>query len=211
MIVRLFRTGGFPPSANEKVVTVDDGRIAVWRSTGVQIAGSFTGQLEHAESETIQSLALRCVDAGDLKRPPVPDAAVDTVILDGARAEVGQHDRPGGPWGELFDHLRPLLERTSQPFAAIGLEVLPSGDRARLRHLGEAPIRVDLSQLRTGDTAPTADSGVVEAGPGWTYEVAIVTAVPPSGTATARVSLVIYDREHPVEVEITASADRPLG
>jgi hypothetical protein len=213
MIVRLFRTGGFPPPANEKVVTVDDGRLAVWRSTGVQAAGSFIGQLGTGQSESIQALARRCVETGDIQRAPPPDAAIDTVVLDGARAEAGQHDRPEGAWGELLDALRPLLERTDQPYAAIGLNVAPGGDRGELRHLGEAPIRVDLSSLRVdGAPATTGEAaGVVEAGPGWIHDIVLVgDSEQRAGNVSARVSLVIFDQEHPVEAELRASSDRPL-
>jgi hypothetical protein len=225
MIVRMFRTGGFPPPANEKVVTVDDGRLAIWRSTDVQAAGSFVGQLSGAESDAIQALARLCVEAGDLTQPPAPDAAIDTVMLDGARAEVGHLDRPDGPWGELLDALRPMLERTDQPYAAIGLEVSPAGDRAALRHLGESVLRVDLSSLRVEArrTAPTGEGagswdgepggpgGAVDAGPGWRYELPFDHDLASgSGNVTARVSLVIYERDHPVDVALVARSDRPL-
>ena len=213
LIVRRLRTGGFPPSANEKVVTVDDGRLAVWRSTGVQVAGSFIGQLEADESESIQALARHCVETGDIQRPPPPDAAIDTVMLEGARAEVRRRDRPEGAWGELLDVLRPLLERTDQPYAAIGLNVAPGGDRGELRHLGEDPIRVDLSSLRVdGAPATTGEAaGVVEAGPGWIHDIVLTgDSDQRAGNVTARVSLVDFDREHPVEAELRASSDRPL-
>lgn len=224
MIVRLFRTGGFPPPANEKVVTVDDGRLAVWRSTDVSAAGSFVGQLSSADSGAIQALALRCVEAGDLTQAPAPDAAIDTVTLDGAKAEVGHLDRPDGPWRELLDLLRPLFDRTDEPHAAVGLQVAPGGDRASLRHLGAEVLRIDLSKLRVAaslrpaageaagawDAAPAADSGVIDVGPGWTFELPFDHGFATStGTVTARVSLVIYEREHPVEVELAAASGRP--
>jgi hypothetical protein len=229
MIVRFFRTGGIPPSANEKVVTVDDGRLAIWRSTGVPAAGSFVGQLSPAESDEIQELALRCVEAGNLTLEPVPDAAIDTVVLDGAKAEVGHLDRPDGPWGDLLDLLRPLLDRVDRPLAAIGLEVAPAGDRAWLKHLGEAVVRADLSSLHveawlrapTGEAAGAweavpgevagAEAGPVEVGPGWTYELPFDHGFAPgSGTVTAIVTLVIYEREHPVEAVLVASSNPPL-
>jgi hypothetical protein len=221
VIVRMFRTGGFPPSANEKVVTVEDGRLAIWRSTDVQAAGSFVGQLSVAESDAIQALARLCVEAGDLTHPPAPDAAIDTVMLDGARAEVSHLDRPDGPWGELLDALRPMLERTDQPYAAIGLEVSRAGDSAALRHLGESVLRVDLSTLRVEarGQAPTREGagwwdgesggpgGAVEAGPGWSYELPFDHGLASgSGVVTARVSLVIYERDHPVDVALVATS-----
>ena len=224
MIVRLFRTGGFPPPANEKVVTVDDGRLAVWRSTDVSTAGSFVGQLSPAESEAIQALARRCVEAGDLTEAPAPDAAIDTLMLDGAKAEVGHLDRPDGPWGALLDLLRPLFDRTDQPHAAVGLVVAPAGDGASLRHLGSEVLRIDLSKLRVAaglrapagevagawDNAPAADSGVIDAGPGWTLELPFDHGFATNtGTVTARVGLVIYEREHPVDAELVASSEKP--
>jgi hypothetical protein len=222
MIVRMFRMGGIPPSENEKVVTVDDGRLAVWRSTGVPAAGSFVGQLSGPESDAIQALARRCVEAGDLTRAAAPDAAIDTVMLDGARAEVGHLDRPDGPWGELLDALRPLLDRTDQPYAAIGLEVSPAGDRASLRHLGEAVVRVDLSRLRVevrhvtpaGDAAGAwagepgeVGGGPVEAGPGWTQELPFEHGLEAgSGSLRLTVGVLVYDREHPVEATLVAAS-----
>jgi hypothetical protein len=221
MIVRLFRTGGLPPSENEKVVTVDDGRLAVWRSVGVPAVGSFVGQLSASESESIQALARRCVEAGDLTAPAVPDSAIDTLLLEGARVEVGQRARPEGAWGELLDVLRPLLERTDRPHAAIGLELAPDGERAWLRHLGSAALRVDLSSLRvatrlrtpTGEpggswaTDAAGPAGQIEAGPGWEYELPFGHGFAAGdGTLTARAELVVYEREHPVAAELVASA-----
>lgn len=224
MIVRLFRTGGFPPPANEKVVTVDDGRLAVWRSTDVSAAGSFVGQLSPAESEAIQALARRCVEAGDLTLAPAPDAAIDTLMLDGAKADVGNLDRPDGPWGELLDLVRPLFDRTDQPHAVVALEVAPAGDRASLRHLGGEVLRIDLSKLRVGArlTGPIAgaagaweaeasgESGPVDAGPGWTYDLPFDHGfAASSGTVIASVTLVIYEREHPVDAVLVASSRTP--
>jgi hypothetical protein len=90
--------------------------------------------------------------------------------------------------GELLDALRPLLDRTDQPYAAIGLEVSPAGDRASLRHLGEAVVRVD-------------------AGPGWMQELPFDHGFEAgSGSLRLTVGVVVYEREHPVEATLVAAS-----
>ena len=96
--------------------------------------------------------------------------------VEGATATMGSDDYIEGPWGQLATHVRKLLgELVSMPQAAVGLEVGEDGRSARLVHLGDKPLAVDLSKLsiravlwgrgfrKLGDWSTPAKPGPVQA------------------------------------------------
>lgn len=225
VIVRFFRTGGLPPSEDERVVTVDDGRYAVWRSTNVEAAGSFAGTLPAEEAQRIQALAADCVAAGSLFEPPVPDSAVDSIELEGADLQVGQRDRPTEPWGDLLDVLRELLEKTDEPHAAVALEVAADGRTVSLRQRGPSATRLDLSELVVRATrqrpggqreqlaveSPPSD-GDVEAEPGWSLELQLEPAdIEAAETIVAHAVLHAFERERRVAITLLAVREPTAG
>jgi hypothetical protein len=148
MIVNYGRTGGRrPPPDNEGLRIEDDGSFTMWRSISPAI-GRFAGTLAPAELSKIKTEVQAAAATGDLTKPPARDGSVEGIDIAGARATLGSNDYAEGPWGVLIEHLRKLLgELISKPQAAVGLDVKPDGTSARLVHMGEKPLAVDLSNL----------------------------------------------------------------
>jgi hypothetical protein len=183
MIVRYSRTGGrVPPPDNEGLQIEDDGSFSMWRSIAPAV-GRFAGKLDAGELTKIKSEAKEAAAAGDFSKPPSPDGALDQIDVEGGHASLGSNDYAEGPWSALLEHLRKLLnDLISKPRAAVGLEVASDGRNARLVHLGEKPLAVDLSGLsvravlwgrgyrKLGDwnsSSKVAGSAPVEAGKSW--------------------------------------------
>jgi hypothetical protein len=125
----------------------DDGSFTMWRSISPAI-GRFAGTLAPAELSKIKTEVQAAAATGDLTKPPARDGSVEGIDIAGARATLGSNDYAEGPWGVLIEHLRKLLgELISKPQAAVGLDVKPDGTSARLVHMGEKPLAVDLSNL----------------------------------------------------------------
>lgn len=148
MIVNYGRTGGRrPPPDREGLRIEDDGRFTMWRSISPAI-GRFAGSLGAGELSKIKNEVQLAAAAGDLTREPARDGSVEGIDVAGARATLGSNDEAEGPWGVLIDHLRKLLDvLIDMPQAAVGLEVEPDGTSARLVHLGDRPLAIDLSNL----------------------------------------------------------------
>jgi hypothetical protein len=119
----------------------------MWRSIATAVV-RFSGKLDASELRTLQSEAEAAATAGDFSKPPAPAGSVEMIDVNGGHASLGSNAYGEGAWGTLIDHLRRLLgELLHMPQAAIGLEVSPNARSARLVHLGEKPIAVDLSGL----------------------------------------------------------------
>src|SRR3989475_8057306 len=148
MIVDYARIGGrVPPPDNEGLQVEDDGSFRMWRSIAPAV-GRFAGTLSPAELRQLKQEAQIAAAAGDVSRPPTMDGSAERFQLDGASATMGTNDDVEGAWGDLIRHCRRLLEQlVSMPQAAVGLEVGDDGRSARLVHLGNKPITVDLSTL----------------------------------------------------------------
>jgi hypothetical protein len=233
LIVRLRRLGGrVPPPDNEHLDVAPDGEFSMWRSTNTGIAGRFAGRLDPDELAGLQAEASRASAAGDLEVQPFPDASIETVEVQGARAELGGDT--DGPWAPLVARLHRLLdELTAAPLAAIALEVDRDGRRARLVHRGSQPLRLDLSGLssravlwgpnwwllqdwRSGpgdDGAAAAGAGAtargpVEAGPSWSMELPFGHGFEPGPDRTLQgfAELVLIERELPVPVGLMATS-----
>ena len=147
LIVRLRRLGGrVPPPDNEHLDVAPDGEFSMWRSTNTGVAGRFAGRLDPEELAGLAAEAREAAAAGDLEVQPFPDASIETVEVQGARAELGGD--ADGAWTPLVARLHRLLdELTTAPLAAIALEVDRGGRRARLVHRGGERLRLDLSGL----------------------------------------------------------------
>ena len=148
MMVGFSRIGGrVPPPDNEGLQIDDDGSFTMWRSIAPAI-GRFAGSLEPSEFNRVKEEAAKVAAAGDFSKPPSRDGSVDSIDVDGAHASLGSNDYAEGDWGVLITHLRRLLdELIRMPRAAVGIELAPDGRSARLVHLGQKPIAVDLSRL----------------------------------------------------------------
>ncbi len=233
LMVRLSRVGGrVPPPDNEHLDVAPDGEFSMWRSTNTGIAGRFAGRLDPDELAGLEAETRQASAAGDLEVPPFPDAAIETVQVQGARAELGGDT--DGPWAPLVARLHRLLdELTAAPLAAIALEVDHEGRRARLVHRGSQPLRLDLSGLSsravlwgpnwwllqdwrsgTGDDgagpagAGATARGPVEAGPSWSMELPFGHGFEPGPDRILQgfAELVVIEREVPVPVGLMATS-----
>jgi hypothetical protein len=154
MIIRYARSGGHPPPPDREILTIEeDGSYTMWRSIGSAVhppspVGRFTGQLD---TQTLNSLKT-AVDAvsleGDLVIKLKPGSAVVNIDTGRVKARLGIHDEPDNAWSQLAEHLKGLLKQlTDSPEAAIILTVSDDGRRARLEHLGQQSLQLDLNRL----------------------------------------------------------------
>ena len=148
------RSGGFkPPQDNELLEINSDGTFSMWRSVGWATyppspIGQFGGQLDSNKTVQLQPLVEAAAGSGNLEMMISPDSPIETIELTGVHATLGIHDDAPGPWGALIEQVRPMLgELTAFPQAAIGVEVLPGGQSARLIHLGQEPVQLGLGNL----------------------------------------------------------------
>ena len=163
MIVSYARIGGrVPPPDNEGLQVEDDGSFTMWRSIAPSV-GRFAGKLSADELSRLKTEAEKAAAQGDVSRPPTMDGSAERFQVEGATAT-------------LATHVRKLLgELVSMPQAAVGLEVGEDGRSARLVHLGDKPLAVDLSKLsiravlwgrgfrKLGDWSTPAKPGPVQA------------------------------------------------
>lgn len=236
LIVRLRRLGGrVPPPDNEHLDVAPDGEFSMWRSTNTGVAGRFAGRLDPEELAGLAAEAREAAAAGDLEVQPFPDASIETVEVQGARAELGGD--ADGAWTPLVARLHRLLdELTTAPLAAIALEVDRGGRRARLVHRGSERLRLDLSGLSSravlwgpnwwlledwrsgaedhgeadgaGSGAGPGAGGTVEAGPSWSMELPFAHGFEPGPDRTLQgfAELVLIEREVPVSVGLMTTS-----
>jgi hypothetical protein len=224
-LVHYTRTGGrLPPRDRERLTIFADGSFEMWRSVGAASqppspVGRFQGRVPGELFKTLEQQAAGAGTAGDLAVMPPPDAAIDRIQVAGAQASMGRHDQPAGPWGSLAETLRAALGvLTSQPAAALALQVSPSGTAARLVHQGSQRLRVDLRHLQVravlwnqrkkeGDwRQQTSEAEIVEAGPGWSFDLLFAHGftVAPGLAVAAYVTAGLFDGEQLVPVSLEA-------
>ena len=137
-----------PPPDWEILQVGDDGAFLMWRSVNSPVVGRFGGTLAPAVVDQLRAESAAAAATGDLAQMPPADSAIERIATDKAKASLGHPDEVGGPWGTFISHVRKLLdELTNSPVAAIGLQVAPNASSARLQHLGENPVLIDLSRL----------------------------------------------------------------
>lgn len=173
-MLRYVRTNGrVQPAEAESVEVSDDGRISGWRSVSDRAVGSFAGTLPDAEVETLQGLVGDIAGSAPPNDPPPPDAATESLELDGAEAVsiAGVRGHDESDWGRLAAAARGLLDRmTDFPLAAVGLT--SAAGAARLQHHGTEPLQLDLTSVQVRVTAwrgyyePAGDWSAAVAGPG---------------------------------------------
>jgi hypothetical protein len=186
---RYRRAGGQPPSDAE-LLDLDGAEFTLVRTIGGPRVGCFAGRVLGDVVATVDRLAAAVAAQGDLATVPPRDAALETLELGGVRLRGGHHQRPDGAWAEAIALARRLVdELTDSPVAALGLDVVDDGATARVRHLGDEPVVVDLAGATAradhtagdgrllgswqGDVHPLAVNPV-ETGPGWALDVGLV-------------------------------------
>lgn len=219
-VVAFRRLSAAPPPERELLTVHDDGRAEAWRSNGAAI-GRFAGPVP--DLEAFRAAAAAAAGAGAPPSPELPaGASLDEVEIGGVTARFEARDPVEGPWAALVEACRALLDGlVASPVAAIGLEVSADGG-LRLLHRGSDVLPVELSSLRTelvlwrDGTEVTrkgsADHGLgrVEAGPGWSAEVAAPPgAIEGSGRLVATASFVAEDGGVFVPVTVTARTTVP--
>ncbi|MEV6630477.1 hypothetical protein AB0M54_06970 [Actinoplanes sp. NPDC051470] len=187
MILRLvIADGSQSPAVAESVEVGDDGALSGWRSVSDGGAGWFAGRLPEAELASVRA-AVEAVGPVAPEVPARPDSAQEVLELDatGPVSIAGISDGTDG-WPRLAATARGLLDRlTDFPRAAVAVSH-PAPGVARLIQRGADPVRLDLSAIAVRAVAwrgyyePAGDwsevvagPGEVEAGPGWTYDLAL--------------------------------------
>jgi hypothetical protein len=216
------------PASAEVFEVAEDGAISGWRTVSTSGVGWFAGVLPADETAALRAVVAAVAGAAPPSGLPAPGAPTETLELgDGDPVSVAHVvGSDPGAWSQLVAVARRLLERlTDFPRAAVGLS-LPAADRARLEHLGTDPLELDLGSIAVRATAwrgyyePAGDwAGTVagpervDAGPGWTHDLALGLDYEPSADVTLHVSatfaIVAGDRSVPVRASHAPPAPLP--
>jgi hypothetical protein len=201
-LVSYHRGGGLAPADDESMVVADDGTYTVVRTVGGPRVGHFAGRLEPGELEAL-SAAVGGV-SGDVSTPGDLDGARERIDVAGGIAQIGDHDRPEGAWGELVALVRPLLDRLSTSGQTAGLLLKANPTKVQVQSVGDEVFDIDTGSLgltvvaarSDGGTAdrydaPRGASSFVTAGPGWHYVIDLPRRVdpPPGGYLRATVAV----------------------
>ena len=215
-MVRYRRLSSSPPPERELLTVDDDGGFLGWRSRGA-VVGRFEGRLP--DLDPLRAVIERSTGEPAPTARELPfDAAIERIEAGGREASTRAGDSPPGAWGDLLAWCRGQLgAMTADPVAAIAVSFAAPGT-VRLEHRGTAILPLELASLsvelgrwRDGvfvDAVPadTGGLGRVEAGPGWSIEVAVPSPeAAPGDQVVASVQLVVEDRGIYVPVLCTAS------
>jgi hypothetical protein len=215
VILGYYRSDGRRSPAEAEAVSLDDdGGVSGWRSVAAGAVGQFAGRLPAAEVAPLRDAAAAVAAVPQPGTPPPPGTPTETLdVAPHGPVTVGGAD--DGPWAELTELTRALLDRlTAFPQAAIGIDVAAPGT-ASLVHRGEEPLDVDLTDAQItyttwqgyyeSSTTRTAEltPGTTTAAPGWSLELPRDT--PGEGTwhVTARFTLVVRGSRVGVELQHT--------
>jgi hypothetical protein len=146
-LVTYRRSGGREPSDDERLDVWPDGRFEARRSVGGRRIGRFAGRLDDATRATLESAARAAAAADDLAIETPMDGATVSLLVDGREARMGSNEQPGGPWGELADTVRSLLDGPALAHPVAALELQATRTRAQLRHVGSEALEVDPASL----------------------------------------------------------------
>jgi hypothetical protein len=155
LMLRYTRQGGRKPPRDREILEIEpNGAYMMWRSVGSSSyppvpIGRFSGELSADQLSELQAKVDAVKPIGKLEVTPPPGAAIEKIEGNkDLRLTCGAHDEPEGPWGELIEYVRELLDQlTESPQAVIALTVQQEGQKAQLTHRGSSPLRVDLSDL----------------------------------------------------------------
>lgn len=154
MTINYHRTGGFPPPTDHEYLKIQaDGSFVMWRSMGKATfpptpVGRFSGKLSPQDNLKLQKIAQETIKEGGIILTLSPDSALERIQVDGTESIMGIHSMPDGKWGELMQHIRPLLSQlTKYPEAAVGVELTDQGSGAKLVRYGSGILHIDLSHL----------------------------------------------------------------
>lgn len=147
MLCSYSRTGGSPPSDDERLEIEDDGAFRLWRTNSETAAGAFGGRLPAEEVKLIQAVVEQ------LKPPeldvagPVRGAALEQVAAAGEAITAPSGTPLPNGWAELAEHLRRLvLDGVDHPVAALQASLADGGGTLVLELAGTEPLDVDLSR-----------------------------------------------------------------
>lgn len=178
-----------PDTFVEELHVGDDGEAVLWRSAGwatqpPTAVGRFGRRLDGPGLASLERAVAAVADAGDLRLPPPPGGAADSISAGPVEARVSQHAEPEGPWASVLRPARLLLvELTSWPQAALDLRF--DGGGLRLLHLGDGPLAVGGTQAwARADRVDHDGTEVAEwhcdlinlpssIGPGWSLPIAL--------------------------------------
>jgi hypothetical protein len=230
MIIHYSRTGGHRPPHDREILDIQkDGTFSLWRSIGSAAypptpVGRFKGQLSPADFRQVENDVENCIQAGNLKIPPLPDASIETIVLPKAQANLYIHAEPSGPWGILVTRLREYMKSlTNSPSAAISIEVSSNGKTASLSQLGSNPIQIDLADLtvravlwkeyrKLGDWfAPRGDLNKlptrITAAQDWSFNLPFQHGfnVQEGQEVVAYVTFTIFDEDTPVSISLESA------
>ena len=214
-LVTYSRLAAAPPPERELLEVEPDGRARAWRSNGTVI-GRFGGT-----AGDLAGLRAAVEEAAAGEPPAVavlpPGAALEIVETAGQTARLEARAPVDGSWAGLVELCRRELDaQVASPVAAIA-GILGADGGFRLEHRGSESLSLELGALavemvlwRDGAEAARgrvtgAGFGRVDAGPGWTMQLA-APAVDAwgGGTLVAVASFVADDAGIYVPVAITA-------
>jgi hypothetical protein len=217
----------FIRSTGEQLEIEDDGTFRMRRAHGTSFAGWFAGRLAASLSDRLRG-AVTAADGGgrpNRREPWAPGATTETLFGSEGDVllEVDAHEELPPPWAEVVALSRSLLdELTSQPVAAIQLEVTGSPLAARLRHVGRESLVADLEgatveaylsgpdSATLGSWSSSVDPRYASGGsitPGWETDLGLAAAgftMEPGRSCQVDVSFTLRDRR-PLPASVSAS------
>jgi len=216
-LVTYSRLADAPPPERELLEVEPDGRARVWRSNGTAIGrfGGTAGDLAGLRAAAEEAAAGEPPTVGELP----PGAALEIVAAGARPARRAPPAAVAGSWAQVVDLCRGELDaQVAWPVAAIA-GVLGADGGFRLEHRGSETLPIELGALvvevvlwRGGAEAargrmPGEGLGRVEAGPGWSIQLAgPAVDLRGGGTLVAVASFVADDAGIYVPVAITARA-----
>ncbi len=217
MLLSYRRTGGHQPADFETLEIEEDGSFRMWRtiaraSRPPTSVGRFAGTVPHEELDALRSRIQPAGAEGDLEMQMPPGSAVERVRVAGGVATLPHGAEPEGAWAGLVSRCRALLATlTSQPLAAIGLQLSADGQQVELVHLGTEPVLLDPSTIVVRATVREGSRQVgewgwsangepsdLEAAPGWSMPLPFEHGL----EETDRARLAVY-----VDVQVFAGED----
>jgi hypothetical protein len=165
--IRYARTGGRPPSDDERLEVDADGTWRLWRTMGGSRVGAFAGRLDPGRRRRLGA-ALESIRQGARSQEPrVPDSASESFHAGSLSLHVASGDAVSGEWARLVRLIRRWSSSfTTEPEAA--LELIPGSggpdgaEPPRLERLGSGELRVYPDTLHVEAFARGADEVITD-------------------------------------------------